>query len=117
MISGYGPSGPLGGSGGNATRTSIGTVSKVLIVLRAVPPGLPAIVWSHRRTPLPCTAHGIGAGVAVKTLVMAAFADGANTMNVRTASAATEQRATEPRACRIVLVMPLLSRGWQTCTA
>src|SRR4051812_4879871 len=117
MISGYGPSGPLGGSGGKATRTSIGTVSKLLIVLRAVPPGLPAMVWSHRRTPLPCTAREFGAGVAVKTLVMAASAEGANTKKVRPASAATVQRAAEPRACRIVLAMPLLSRGWQTCTA
>src|SRR5688500_12752097 len=113
MISGYGPSGPLGGSGGNATRTSIGTPSKVLIVLRAVPPGLPAIVWSHRRTPLPCTAHGIGAGGAVNTLVMAAFAAGANARNAVTASAATTQRAAGPSAGRIVLVMPLLSRSWQ----
>src|SRR6185312_9593805 len=102
MISGYGPSGPLTGSGGNATRTSIGTPSNVLIVLRAVPPGLPAIVWSQRRTPLPCTAHGIGAGVPLKTLVMAAFADEAKARNARTASAATTQRVAGLSACRTV---------------
>ena len=96
MISGYGPSGPLGGAGGNATRTSIGTPSKVLTVLRAVPPGFPAIVWSHSRTPLPCTAQGIGFGVAVKTLVIVAFAAGASANSASTASAGTNNRAFAP---------------------
>src|SRR6185312_12026628 len=92
MIIGYGPSGPLTGSGGKATRTSIGTPSKVATVLRRVPPGLPAIVWSQRRTPLPCTAHGIGAAVFENTFVIAALADGAATNIKDAAPAAIEQR-------------------------
>src|SRR5262245_16811336 len=102
MISGHGPSGPLAGSGGNATRTSIGTPSKVGTVLRAVPPGFPAIVWSHRRTPLTCVAHGIGAAVLEKTFVMAASARGAITRNASTAKAATAVRAST--------LLPLLTK-------
>ncbi len=109
MISGYGPSGPLTGSGGNATRTSIGTPSKVLTVLRAVPPGFPAIVWSQRRTPLPCTAQGIGAGVPEKTLVIAAFAVGANASST-TLTASASNAGADLRSCVVAGAMPLLSR-------
>jgi hypothetical protein len=93
MTKGYGPSGPLAGSGGNATRTSIGTPSNVFTVLLAVPPGLPAMVWSHRRTPLPCTAHGIGVGVLLKTFVIVAFADGASANDAITATKTVNERA------------------------
>ena len=107
MISGYGPSGPLTGSGGKATRTSIGTPSKVFTVLRAVPPGLPAIVWSQRRTPLPCTAHGIGAGVAVNTLVIAASADGVNPISAHAVTAAIDQRTNARTAGGVSHAAPL----------
>src|SRR6185503_6163836 len=92
MIIGYGPSGPLTGSGGKATRTSIGTPSNVFTVLRAVPPGLPAMVWSQRRKlVVGCTAHGIGAGVLENTFVIAASADGAKAIAEKTTTAAIDQ--------------------------
>ena len=47
------------------------------------------MVWSQRRTPLPCTAQGIGAGVLENTFVIAAFAGAASASNASTASAAT----------------------------
>src|SRR6476646_10113474 len=102
MISGQGPSGPLAGSGGNATRTSICTPSKLATVLRFGPPGLPAIVWSHRGTPLACVAHGIGAAVAENTFVIAASARGAITRNT-----STEQTTT---AARAKALLPLLTK-------
>ena len=77
-------------------------------MLRAVPPGLPAIVWSQRRTPLPCTAHGIGAGVAVNTLVIAASADGVNPISAHAVTAAIDQRTNAQ--LRAASVMLLLSR-------
>src|SRR5215212_883268 len=100
MISGYGPSGPEAGSGGKATRTSIGTPSNAGTVLRAVPPGLPAIVWSQRRTPVPCTAHGIGAAVLLKTLVIVALAGAALMSAAITVQAAMSKPATfRPGRC------------------
>src|SRR6185295_11886427 len=99
MISGHGPSDPPG-SGGNATRTSIGTPSKVLIWLRAVPPGFPAIVWSQRRLPVPCTAQGIGAAVLLNTEVIVAFAAGAAPNNAPTVAIGRNQRINLKRALR-----------------
>src|SRR3954452_17014182 len=111
MISGYGPSGPLAGSGGNATRTSIGTPSKVGTVLRFRPPGLPAMVWSHRRTPVPCVAQGIGAAVAEKTFVMVALACGAITRNAHVSTIAMSQRGTLVLLPDKAICFPLSSPG------
>src|SRR3954464_3925255 len=94
MITGKLPSGPTAGTGGKATRTSIGTLSKLLTVLRAVPPGFPAIVWSQRRFPPDCTAHGIGAAVFENTLVMVAPAGAAARSVTNVAQTATSKVVT-----------------------
>src|SRR5882724_9768942 len=104
MISGHGPSAPPG-SGGNATRTSIGTPSKVFTWLRAVPPGLPAIVWSQRRLPVPCTAQGIGAAVLLNTDVIVALAGEAASNNTPRVAIGRNQRMNQKRALRPPLGM------------
>src|SRR3954464_5211931 len=74
MIRGYGPSGPLAGAGGTATRTSIGTSSKDGTVLRGRA-GTEA-ASSHSRTPFDCTAQATGVPDAVNTPGIAACAAG-----------------------------------------
>jgi hypothetical protein len=57
-----------------------------------VPPGFPGTVWSQRRTPLPCTAQGIGVDVFEKTFGMAALAGAAKASDATAADTATIQR-------------------------
>src|SRR3954451_10778777 len=97
MISGYGPSGPFGRSGGNATVTSIGTPSNVFTVLR----GAPTAAWLQRRTPFGWTAQGTGVAVFVNALVIVAPA-GEATDSTRQADAnampsLTTERSVTPK--------------------
>src|SRR3954447_19829462 len=64
-ITGYGPSAPSTGAGGNATETSIGTPSKL---------GICAVVVPHQRCPDPWTAQLTGDAVFVNTCGIAASA-------------------------------------------
>jgi hypothetical protein len=51
------------------------------------------VVWSHSRTPVPWVTHGIGVAVFENTLVIAAWADGANAKNANAATIAAANRS------------------------
>jgi hypothetical protein len=78
-ITGYGPSAPEAGAGGNATATSSGIPSQLRICAVDVP---------QNRWPDGCTVQLIGVVVFVKTCGIAAFAaDGTSNPAASTAAA------------------------------